>query len=166
MNLFKLIFGKYKDNELKARDGEIAMLNDEINKMNVKIKQQTDVLDHLNKSMAELMLKNQELTSENSNLNSQIKILQDHQKQVNADNSEAGKELENITYRMQTIINGSLRGVDFIWRDRGYLVQINVDSKVDGNYSVLRDRVKTEMQNSKFCEMQEINNRTFFIKVK
>lgn len=170
MNLFDLLFGQKSidecQNKLSAYKGEVDASKAENVQLQAANSELKSNIDDANKHIADLMLKNQELTSQINNLNNQIKTLQDHQTQINADDSEAGRELENITYRMQAIINNALGGVDFIWRDKGYLVQINTDSKVDGNYSVLRDRVNVEMQNCKYCQMQEINNRTFFIKIR
>jgi hypothetical protein len=106
---------------------------------------------------------NSELKSQLEDDNVQLQILKDHQKQIDAENPTTVEELERVTERMQEIINGSLH-VDFIWRDKGYLIQIHPDAKVDGNYSVLRDRVIEEMKGAKYTEYQEINNRTFFVK--
>lgn len=163
MTIWDLIFGKKVDCSVQEADN--AKLRAQIKQMQ---EERDSSLDALNKRIAELSSKNIGLSTENMDLHEQVAILGEQLKEVAAEMPEAEYELAQITERIQSVLNMSLHGVDFIWRDKGYVVQIHPDSKFDEtkDYPVLRDRVNLEMQNSKFCEVQEINFRTFFIKVK
>lgn len=171
MNFLDLIFGTERkrvaelESLLNNSQDELTKLDEQNRGYVRQVQDMGNTITEQHMMIADLQNKNSELNTENDNYFIKLKTLQEHQIYINAENNEKVEELDRITERIQQIINGSLR-VDFIWRDKGYLIQLHPDSKVDSNYPVLRDRVNVEMANAKYLEVQEINNRTFFIKVK
>lgn len=159
MSIWDLLFGRKGD--CSVQEAEIQQLKEAMQSTLNELKDQIKANTDLSARIYELESKIDELTAEVQTLDTQVK-------EETAKLPEAEQELAAITERVQSVLNMSLHGVDFIWRNKGYVVQIHPDTKFDEtkDYPVLRDRIFSEMKNSKFCEVQEINFRTFFIKVK
>ena len=96
----------------------------------------------------------QTLTDKNQALNDYIKL------KVPIDpNDPAEQEVEDIAYRVQSVINGTMH-IGIIWADPAIVVQINPDSQVNSNFTdVFWNQAQEAMKNSKYTKVQKVTDK-------